>query len=208
MAIVEQRLLPGTKLAEQAIADVFKVSRTVVRQALIRLGRDHLVRLIPARGAFVAQLSLGEAREVFEARALIEAAMIRHLCAAITPAQIADLRRHLQCEAQELGRGSVARRTRLLSDFHLLLARMLGNAVITEVMTDLLARCSLVALQVQAAAAALASHDDHVALVDALQRRDTRAAQRLMTQHLAKVILDLERHPRNPSPAVGLVPAC
>ena len=51
-AIVERRLMPGTKLAEQGIADIFNVSRTLVRQALNQLSRDHLVTLEPARGAF------------------------------------------------------------------------------------------------------------------------------------------------------------
>ena len=54
-AIVERRLMPGTKLAEQQIADIFKVSRTLVRQALNQLSRDRLVTLEPARGAFVAK---------------------------------------------------------------------------------------------------------------------------------------------------------
>ena len=52
-AIVERRLMPGTKLSEQKIADIFKVSRTLVRQALNQLSRDRLVVLEPARGAFV-----------------------------------------------------------------------------------------------------------------------------------------------------------
>ena len=85
-AIVERRLMPGTKLAEQQIADIFKVSRTLVRQALNQLSRDHLVTLEPARGAFVAQPSVQEARQVFEVRAMIEAAMMRQLCARITDA--------------------------------------------------------------------------------------------------------------------------
>src|ERR1043165_9684243 len=54
-AIVERRLMPGTKLAEQKIADIFKVSRTIVRQALNQLSRAHLVTLEQARGARVAQ---------------------------------------------------------------------------------------------------------------------------------------------------------
>ena len=52
-AIVERRLMPGTKLAEQKIANIFSVSRTLVRQALNQLSRDRLVTLEPARGAFV-----------------------------------------------------------------------------------------------------------------------------------------------------------
>src|SRR5438270_7642311 len=65
-AIVERRLMPGTKLAEQKIADIFKVSRTIVRQALNQLSRDKLVTLEPARGARVAEPSVEEARQVFE----------------------------------------------------------------------------------------------------------------------------------------------
>ena len=57
-AIVERRLMPGTKLSEQKIADIFKVSRTLVRQALNQLSRDRLVVLEPARGAFVATPSV------------------------------------------------------------------------------------------------------------------------------------------------------
>src|SRR5690606_21320958 len=54
-AIVEHRLLPGAKLVEQKLGDQFGVSRTIVRQALFRLSELKLVRLEPARGAFVAE---------------------------------------------------------------------------------------------------------------------------------------------------------
>ena len=53
-AIVEHRLHPGSKLAEQKLADHFGVSRTLVRQALFQLSQNRLIRLEPARGAFVA----------------------------------------------------------------------------------------------------------------------------------------------------------
>ena len=82
-AIVERRLMPGTKLAEQKIADIFKVSRTIVRQALNQLSRDRLVTLEPARGAFVAMPSVDEAHQVFELRNMIETSMVRLLCARI-----------------------------------------------------------------------------------------------------------------------------
>src|SRR5512139_3988342 len=103
-AIVERRLMPGTKLAEQQIADIFGVSRTVVRQALNQLSRDHLVTLEPARGAFVAQPSVEEARQVFEVRAMLESALVKQLCARITDAQVAELRRHLRAEREAVAR--------------------------------------------------------------------------------------------------------
>ncbi len=195
-AIVERRLMPGTKLAEQQIADIFKVSRTLVRQALNQLSRDHLVTLEPARGAFVAQPSVQEARQVFEVRAMVEAAMVRQLCARITPVQIAELRRHLRDESEAVARTDVSGRTRLLGDFHVVLARMLGNEVLTQLLADLLSRCSLIALMYQSSHSAEHSQDEHVAIVDALERRDVRAAVKLMESHLGNVERNLRLNPR------------
>ena len=145
-AIVEHRLQPGAKLAEQKLADHFGVSRTIVRQALNQLSREHLVVLEPARGASVAMPSIEEARQVFEVRAMIESAMVRQLCAQITDIQIAQLRAHLRNEQEAVRRTDVPGRTRLLADFHVLLARLLGNEVLAQLLADLLSRSSLISL--------------------------------------------------------------
>ena len=195
-AIVERRLMPGTKLAEQQIADLFKVSRTLVRQALNQLSRDRLITLEPARGAHVAQPSVEEARQVFAVRRMIEAQKAREICAGVTDAQVAQLRAHLAHEADAVARVDVAGRTRLLADFHVVLARLLGNEVLAQLLADLLARCSLIALMYQSAHSAEHSADEHVAIVDAIERRDGRAAARLMESHLGNVERNLQLHPR------------
>ncbi|MBL8340290.1 MAG: GntR family transcriptional regulator [Rubrivivax sp.] len=195
-AIVERRLMPGTKLAEQQLADLFTVSRTIVRQALNRLSRDRLITLAPARGAFVAQPSIEEARQVFEVRRLLEVSMVRQLCAVVTDDQVAELRRHLKHEGEAVARTDVTGRTRLLADFHVVLARMLGNEVLAQLLADLLARCSLVALMYQSAHSAGHSAEEHVAIVDAIEHRDARAAARLMESHLGHVERNLQLHPR------------
>lgn len=206
-AIVERRLMPGTKLVEQQIADIFGVSRTVVRQALNQLSRDRLVTLEPARGAFVAKPSPQEAREVFEVRSMLETAMVRQLCAQITDAQIAELRAHLAAEASAVARTDVSGRTRLLADFHVVLARMLGNQVLADLLTDLLTRSSLIALMYQSSHSAEHSQAEHVAIVDALERRDARAAVRLLESHLGNVERNLRLNPRVTDLASVLQPA-
>lgn len=195
-AIVERRLMPGTKLAEQPIADIFKVSRTLVRQALNQLSRDRLVTLTPARGARVAQPSVDEARQVFEVRRMLEASLVRQLCTCITPVQIAALRTHLQHEADAVGRSDVTGRTRLLADFHVVLARTLGNEVLAGLLADLLSRSQLISLMYQSSHSAEESSAEHAAIVEALERRDGRAAARLMDQHLTHVERNLQLHPR------------
>lgn len=195
-AIVERRLMPGTKLAEAQIGGIFQVSRTVVRQALNQLSRDHLVTLEPARGAFVAQPSVDEAHQVFEVRKMLESAMVRELCASITPAQVQTLRRHLRDERDAVARTDVTGRTRLLADFHVMLARLLGNQVLAELLADLLSRSSLIALMYQSAHSAEHSQEEHVAIVGALEAGDSRAAVRLMSTHLDHVEQNLRLQPR------------
>jgi DNA-binding GntR family transcriptional regulator len=206
-AIVERRLMPGTKLVEQKIADIFQVSRTIVRQALNQLSRDHLVTLEPARGAFVATPSVEEARQVYEVRTMVETALVRRLAAGITDLQVAELRAHLAQEREAIARTDVPGRTRLLADFHVVLARMLGNEVLAQLLNDLLNRSSLIALMYQSAHSAEHSQDEHEQIVDALARRDARAAVRLMEQHIHSVERNLQLDPRTPDLASVLRPA-
>lgn len=205
-AIIERRLMPGTKLVEQQLADIFDVSRTLVRQALNQLSRDRLVTLEPARGAFIASPGVDEARQVFEVRTMLEAAMVRQLCAVISDEQLGELRRHLQAEAQAVAITDVSGRTRMLADFHIVLARMLGNQVLAEMLGDLLTRSSLIALMYQSSHSAEHSQLEHVAIVDALAKRDARAAVRLLESHLGNVERNLRLKPRVSDLADALSP--
>ena len=203
-AIVERRLMPGTKLAEQRLADIFSVSRTVVRQALNQLSRDRLITLEPARGAFVATPSVEEAHQVFELRQLLEGAMMRLLVERITTVQIAELRAHLKAEQEAIALNHVAERTRLLAHFHSLLARMTGNQVLEELQADLLSRSSLISLMYQSSQSAAESSAEHKAIVDALERRQLQVAVELAESHIEQVERTLRLDPRAPDLAEAL----
>jgi DNA-binding GntR family transcriptional regulator len=203
-AIVERRLMPGTKLAEQRLADIFSVSRTVVRQALNQLSRDRLITLEPARGAFVATPSVEEAHQVFELRQLLEGAMMRLLVERITTVQIAELRAHLKAEQEAIALNHVAERTRLLAHFHSLLARMTGNQVLEELQADLLSRSSLISLMYQSSQSAAESSAEHKAIVDALERRQLKVAVELAESHIEQVERNLRLDPRAPDLAEAL----
>ena len=169
-AIVERPLVPGTKLAERKIADIFKVSRTIVRQALIQLGRGRLVTL--------------------------ESAMVRQLCARIADGQVMQLKAHLIEESQAVKRGDVAIRTRLLADFHFVLAHLLGNDVLAETLRDLLNRSQLISLMYQSSHSADESQREHELVVDAIGRRDASAAPRLMANHISSMERKLRTDPK------------
>ena len=108
------------------------------------------------------------------------------------------VRAHLQAQSDAVQRTDIPHRTRLLADFHVLIAQMLGNEVLAGMLSDLVSRCSLIALVYQSAHSAEHSLDDHVAIVDALERRDARGACRLMLAHLHDVERNLQWDPRAP----------
>lgn len=186
-AIVEHRLHPGTKLAEQKLADHFGVSRTLVRQALFQLAQNRLIRLEPARGAFVAAPSVDEARQVFAVRRMLEAEMTRAFVQQVTPGQIRALREHVAQEKQAVARQDVPGRTELLGDFHVRMAELMGNQVLAELLRELISRCALITLMYQNTDAAEHSNEEHAQIVRALAARDEALAVRLMHEHLANV---------------------
>ena len=186
-AIVEHRLQPGAKLTEQTLAGHFDVSRTLVRQALFQLSQRRLVTLEPARGAFVASPSAEEARQVFAVRRMLEVELTRAFVAAATPAHIDALRDHVAREQAAVQRQDVEGRTELLGDFHVLMAELLGNHVLADVLQDLLARCAIATLMYQSSHAAHDSSAEHAALVECFAAGSVTRAVKLMREHLDHV---------------------
>lgn len=186
-AIVEHRLLPGSKLAEQKLANHFGVSRTLVRQALYQLAQNRLVKLEPARGAFVATPSAEEARQVFEVRRMLELEAVRLFVQQVTPQQILALREHVALEREAITGDDPSGRNSLLAAFHVRMAQLMGQQVLADVLGELLSRCALITLVYQTHQAAIESSQEHAELLDALEARDEARAVLLMDEHLAHV---------------------
>jgi len=191
-AIAAHRLQPGTKLAEQKLADHFGVSRTLVRQALFQLSQNRLVRLEPARGAFVAAPTVSESRQLFAVRRMLEGEMARTFAREATPSHIKARREHIAQEKAAAEAGESARRNELLGDFHVRMAELLGNEVLAQILRELASRSSLISLMYQREGAAEHSSEEHLQIVRALAARDEDRAARLITEHLEHVEASLD----------------
>jgi DNA-binding GntR family transcriptional regulator len=194
-AIIDRRLAPGTKLSEAEVGALFDVSRTVVRAALQMLSFEGLVKTERNRGAFVANPTPEEARQVFDSRRLIEPALAEAAAARITPADIAAFRQRLAEETALMNqRGATARRAeiRASGDFHLLLAQVAGNAILARFMEELVARSSLVIALYGRTGASSCGHNEHGDILAALERRDALAASSLLLQHIDHIEADLD----------------
>jgi DNA-binding GntR family transcriptional regulator len=183
-AILEQRLAPGTKLGEEQLAEIFQVSRPVVRRALARLSFERVVEIKPNRGAFIANPTVAEAHQVFEARRAVEEAIIRLCTRNHSRKDLAKLRRHVEIELEAERKGERVRWIRLTGEFHIVVARAAGNAILTGFLEDLVAQTSLIIGLYGSGVKSLCCESDHTDIVEAIASGDERAAVAKMLRHL------------------------
>lgn len=191
-AIHEHRLPPGTKLGEDEIGEVYGISRTIVRAALHRLSHRRLVELRRNRGAFVAQPSAREAREVFEARALLEPRTARSAAERITAADIAVLQAQIDEEHAALAKGDTGHALFLSGQFHVEIARIADQATIAAFISELVSRSSLIIALYWKRRTALCESHAHEALIEAFRARDGDQAEELMKGHLLDLVTSLD----------------
>ncbi len=191
-SILAQKLKPGERLGEQALADMFGVSRTLVREALMQLQARGFVEVRTRKGWYVVEPSIDEARDAFAARRAVETGMLRDsqlLRDAGKPLQVVikRLRQHVKDEQAAIASVDVATRTFLLADFHVCLAECLGHRVLCGLLRDLTARTTLVSSLYQSTHDARQSCDDHAQIVGALADGDAEQAAQLMLVHIGDV---------------------
>lgn len=191
-AVHEHRVLPGMKLSEDDVAEIFGVGRTVVRQALRAMSHTGLVSIERNRGAFVAKPSVREAREVFEARALLEPRTARAAAERAMQQDVAYLSDHIEREHAALAAGESGLALKLSGLFHVEIARVADQSTIEGFVRQLVSRSSLViALYWRRRTAICESHAHH-ALLDALRAQDPDTAEEVMKGHLVDLVSQLD----------------
>jgi DNA-binding GntR family transcriptional regulator len=175
-AILTCELLPNQELREQDLAARYRVSRSPVRDALLRLEKERLVTVLPRQGYRVTPIARTDAAEIFGLRLVIEPA-----CAAAAAQQrdtsALDVWRDIgQLDFVAYNRG-----------FHAALAELSANARMAAVAQDMveqsdrLIRFSLASTPVSDRGRLVA---EHAAIIDAVQAGDADAAERLMRAHV------------------------
>jgi DNA-binding GntR family transcriptional regulator len=186
-SILAQKLSPGERLGEQELADLFGVSRTLIREALMQLHARGFVEVRSRKGWYVVEPSLEEARDAFAARRAVEGGMLRQSEGRPLQAVVRKLRQHIGEEKRAVEGADAATRAFLLADFHVCLAECLGHRVLADMLRDLTARTTLVATLYQSRHDAGESCSDHARIVSALEAGDVQRAERLMLEHIGNV---------------------
>ncbi|MDF0606325.1 GntR family transcriptional regulator [Neisseriaceae bacterium TC5R-5] len=192
-AVMDQRLLPGVKLTEAVLCEAFKCSRSSARSALAELAHDKIVDIVPNRGAFVAKPDLQETQQVFEARRMVEAAILdKLLTLPDLPKRLQTLQTMVADERAAFICGDRVSWIRLSNAFHVQLARLADNDVLTELMHGLCSRTALIIALYDAPGRNACSFDEHDVILASLAIGDRAAALAAMNHHLE----DCERRMR------------
>jgi DNA-binding GntR family transcriptional regulator len=186
-AIAERRLLPGSRLIEDQLAEVFGVSRMRIRWVLQSLARDKVVTLHRNRGACVAEPTVKEAKEVFAARRLIEGALAREVVRATDDKALKKLKAHIKKEITAEKSHDRAMELRTSHDFHTLLAEIVGNSVLVDYLRELMARSALITAIFERPDVSVCSHFTHAKLIELIEKRDEQGLVDAMLGHLNEI---------------------
>ncbi len=176
-------LAPGTELREAELAERFGMSKSPVRDALMRLEREGLVITLPRQGYRVAPVSLSDVLDMFHLRAALERACVERIVLYASDTQLQALDTFRQFDAKTWEGGFIAYNRA----FHRSLAHLGGNARMRDQLIDLI---DLMERAVHMSLSNIKKGDpqslvhEHSGIIDALQARATKRAQRLAEQHI------------------------
>jgi GntR family transcriptional regulator, rspAB operon transcriptional repressor len=183
--ILTCRLAPGDDMREQELAERYAVSRQPVREALLRLEREHLVTVQPRQGYRVNPISLSDARDLLQFRLVLEPACVAEAIESGSDAVLKAL------DQFRLFSGDHEAFITYNRAFHTALAEASGNRRMAASLCDLIGQADRL---VRVSLANVKGHDptrlvaEHVALIEAMQRRDSRTANRIIKAHVAQTV--------------------
>lgn len=188
-AVLERRYEGGMLLTEGELADAVGVSRTPVREALLRLEVEGLLKLYPKKGALVLPVSAQEITDVVETRLLVEEHAVRKAATATPAGLVARLEELLARQHEQAGAGRLA--DVAVSDrcFHAEIVRATGNAILVRLYDQLRDR------QLRMGVAVMHAHPDRIAknitehteILEAVRAGDADAAAEAVHRHVSWV---------------------
>lgn len=190
--ILAGRLPPGTRLPEAELAHAFAVGRSQVRSVLQRLAWDGLVELARNRGAAIKTPGVREAREVFEARRVIERVTTEIAARTILTHHLAALRRQVAAQERALLEGDRQRAVLEAREFHRRLSGLAHNQALTAALEPLILRSALIVAVYGTPRATLRAAAHHHEILDLIERGDSLAASRAMERCLFAVERELD----------------
>jgi DNA-binding GntR family transcriptional regulator len=196
-AILELELDPGSPLDEVSLSAQFDMSRTPIREALVRLGAEGLVTSLPNRNTIVASIDFVRLPVYFEALSLMYRVTTRLAASNHRPEQLIPVRAFEATFAEAVERQDALAMIASNRDFHVAIAEAGGNPYFTQLFTRLLDEGRRI-LRLY-----YSSFDDrlprqyveeHELLVRAIEARDAELSDRLAGEHAAQIVRQIQSY--------------
>ncbi|MDP6258602.1 MAG: GntR family transcriptional regulator [Rhodospirillales bacterium] len=178
-------LAPGSRVFENDLAQRYNVSKSPVRDALLRLQEQGLIDVLPRKGYLIRPISISDAHDLYEMRLLLEKSCTRRACDEASDEDLASLDKFRAAENGDLAHWVTYNR-----DFHRRIAELSGNArmaKMTQEVIDQFDRLTFVGVSAAPTEAAAEKFvAEHCEIIDALQVRDRSTVTSLINKHITK----------------------
>ncbi|WP_448206983.1 GntR family transcriptional regulator [Azospirillum sp. sgz302134] len=191
--IVSLSRKPGEPISEKQIAEAFGVSRTPVREAVLRLADEGLIEVFPQSGTFVARIPIASLPEASLIRKTLEQATARFAAERATRSQIAALHANLERQREVDAAGDAAGFHQADEAFHALIAEIAGYPgfwPLTQQVKVQIDRCRQLTLPVPGRMATVIA--EHEAIVAAIADGDPDAAARALADHIDGLLVTID----------------
>jgi DNA-binding GntR family transcriptional regulator len=194
-SILSGELVPGERIRQEDMADQFGASRIPVREALRILVTDGLVKMVSNSGAWVSSLTQAECSEHYQMRERLEPLLLRYSLPRLTPRDIEKL----SALTEEMKHtDDMEAFMRLDRDFHW----VTYSGATAHTLSDIIERLwnttqpyRRVYLRIVRIGGIDVTHLEHELLVDAIRRKDSEDAERILNGHIRRTRIELDRHP-------------
>ena len=183
-AILQNKLKPGQKLNQDELADTLEVSRTPVREALLKLEKEQLVENLPYKGAQVSGFSLREIEECHEIRAVLEGYAAKIATKNISKGELDKLEKSV--EEMRIHRGNLKKVISLNEEFHKVICKASGNTRLHYIVEDMLEYFPR-NISWNLPGRVERSIKEHEEIFEAVRKGEGGLAEKLMTKHLRSV---------------------
>jgi DNA-binding GntR family transcriptional regulator len=190
-SIINLSLLPSEPLVEQRLAQELGVSKSPIREALMRLEREGLVYTIPFKGCLVAKVTQKDIIEVIQLREALETFCVKYACKTFSHAEIQRAKEIISEAEEALRQDDIKRCLSRNLQFHEFLISQSKNGRIVKAYANLqdhLNRYRNIAKQIVGRVAK--SHREHILIMDALEKKDEALAEKKMGDHFRSILED------------------
>ncbi len=179
----------GEPLTELSLSASFGISRTPVRAAIHRLAEEGLVKLYPNRGAVVTGIGKDDIIDIYKIRMRLDGLAAAMAAEKMSDEDIAKLRESVELSEFYTKKHDTEHQKELDSEFHELIYSASGSRMLAEILTELHKKAKLYRkMSLGTSGRAERSIAEHRDILEAIEARDAKSAERLTQNHVQKAL--------------------